>query len=79
MISFSHIPAGIIDLTEVQVNGMGTYGYTSKWMLKQSEPIRNINNLVWWMTTKKAAKTIFFARVCTPPETYGYLYAGWCK
>ncbi len=29
--------------------------------------------IVWWMTTKKAAKTTFLARVCTSAETHEFV------
>ena len=31
-------------------------------------------NIVWWITTKKPAKQLFFARVCTAAETHGFIY-----
>ncbi len=36
-------------------------------------------HIVWWMTTKKAAKTTFFLRGCAHRPKPMDLYAGWCK
>ncbi len=38
-----------------------------------NNPCKTAQSLVLWMTTKKPAKTTFFARECTAAETQGFV------
>ena len=37
---------------------------------KKTAKMNKIDSIVWWMTIKSN----FFVRVCTPAETYGFVY-----
>ncbi len=66
-----HIPNHFRHLISWQKSGMPLAGLV--YIFTSVTSYFYIIDVVWCMTTKKAAKTTFFARMCTPGETYGFV------